>query len=51
MSAPAKIQTPFGIECRKRDAIQAVQARFYLEWHRIVADRDQAIRKIEREGV
>jgi hypothetical protein len=51
MNAETKIRTPYGDQCRKRDAIQAVRERFCAQRDHLLAEAVAEIERIEREGV
>jgi hypothetical protein len=43
-------RTPYGDECRKRDAIQVVKDRYWVLKNRLANRMQDEIRRIEREG-
>jgi hypothetical protein len=50
-SLVANDTTPYGDECRERDAIQAVRERYWSLRNRLASRMEREIARIEREGV
>jgi hypothetical protein len=50
VNAQTHIVTPYGRECRRRDAIQAVKDRYWTLKNRLAARMEREVARIEREA-